>query len=156
MSFRLPMDRLSRIRPGAEAALLTLISCAAATGSWAAGAADLSYPPAAVFRSLQLLSLGCSRDNSPGECEQVRSQANGLLDHPRLSSACKDTLWALRQGATTETPNTLERRDRIDRAARDLTLFCRQPNQASSRPGGTGAGGSGPSGGGPAPGGGAP
>ncbi|MEB3270742.1 MAG: hypothetical protein VKJ44_03700 [Synechococcus sp.] len=105
-----------------------MLAIAAMAGAgWAGPASSSPYPAASLFRSLQLILLGCSRDNGSASCEQAQRQADGLLDHPRLSSSCKDILWTIRQTATTTAANSVERRDRLDRTARDLPIFCRQP-----------------------------
>ena len=71
--------------------------------------------------------------------------ADPLLDHPRLSASCKDSLWAIRQRAVVASTNSRDRRDAIDRAARDVTVFCRQPARPASTSG-SGAGSPGGSG----------
>jgi hypothetical protein len=110
------------------AGLATMLAIGAMAGAGRAGPVSSSpYPAASLFRSLQLILLGCSRDNSNASCERGQRQADGLLDHPRLSSSCKDILWTIRQTATTAAANSVERRDRLDRTARDLPIFCRQP-----------------------------
>jgi hypothetical protein len=114
--------------------------------SAAAAAAGL-YPPAGTFRSLQLTTLACGRDNDAASCDKARAMADPLLDHPRLSASCKDSLWAIRQKAVAASGNSRERRDGIDRAARDVTVFCRQPDKPASS--GAAAGGSGGGGGSP-------
>lgn len=101
------------------------------------------YPPASAFRSLQLITLACGRDNDSASCDRARALADPLLDHPRLSASCKDSLWAIRQRAVTASSNSPERRDAIDRAAKDVTVFCRQPSRPLSGSGsGAGTGGS--------------
>lgn len=110
-----------------------------------AGAAPASlYPPASAFRSLQLTTLACGRDNDTASCDKARAMADPLLDHPRLSATCKDSLWAIRQKAVVAPSNSRERRDPIDRAAKDVTVFCRQPSKPASAGGsGTGSPGNG-------------
>lgn len=111
-----------------------------------AGAAPASpYPPASEFRSLQLITLACGRDNDAASCDKARAMADPLLDHPRLSASCKDSLWAIRQRAVVASTNSRDRRDAIDRAARDVTVFCRQPTRPASTSG-SGAGSPGGSG----------
>lgn len=108
-----------------------------------AGAAPASlYPPASQFRSLQLITLACGRDNDATSCDKARALADPLLDHPRLSASCKDSLWAIRQKAIVASTNSRDRRDAIDRAAKDLTVFCRQPAKPASASG-SGAGSAG-------------
>lgn len=85
-----------------------------------------AFPPAADFRSLQLITLACSRENTAEACDKARSLANPLLDHPRLPASCKDVLWSIRQRAQVAASNSFERRDAIDRPARSLTAVCRQ------------------------------
>jgi len=127
MSFNLFMNRALGTATGAGLATMLAIGAMAGAG-WAGPVSSSSpYPAAALFRSLQLILFGCSRDNSSASCEQAQRQADGLLDHPRLSSSCKDILWSIRQTATTAAANGLERRDRLDRTARDLPIYCRQP-----------------------------
>lgn len=123
------MNRSPRFAAGAGLASLLAIGMLAGTGR-AAPASSSAYPPASLFRNLQLILFNCSRDNTAASCDPARSQADALLDHPRLSSSCKDILWSIREKATIAPANSLERRDRIDRSARDLPLYCRQPASA--------------------------
>lgn len=110
------------------AGLATMLAIAATVGAgWAGPVSSGPYPEASLFRGLQLILLACSRDNSSASCEPAQRQADGLLDHPRLSSSCKDILWTIRQTATSTAADSVERRDRLDRTARDLPIFCRQP-----------------------------
>ncbi len=83
------------------------------------------FPPSSEFRSLQLITLACSRENTAEPCDKARSLANPLLDHPRLPASCKDVLWAIRQRSVVAPSNSFERREPIDRAARSLTAVCR-------------------------------
>jgi hypothetical protein len=107
------------------------------------GAAPASlYPPASAFRSLQLTTLACGRENDAASCDKARAMADPLLDHPRLSASCKDSLWAIREKAVAAAANSGERRDAIDRAAKDVTVFCRQPGGPAPAAG-SGSGGSG-------------
>lgn len=134
------MSRLLSPRrcPGFAAAAL-LLTVAAAVPAWGAPNAASPYPPASLFRSLQLITLACGRDNSSGSCEKARTMADPLLDHPRLSARCKDMLWAIRQNAQVAPQNSYERREGIDRAARDVTLLCRQPATAGAAKAGSGS-----------------
>ena len=84
------------------------------------------FPASADFRSLQLITLACSRENRPEPCEQARALANPLLDHPRLPASCKDVLWTIVQRAVVASSNSFERREGIDQAARSVTVICRQ------------------------------
>ncbi len=83
------------------------------------------FPPSTEFRSLQLIALACSRENTAEPCDKARSLADPLLDHPRLPASCKDTLWTIRQRSVVAASNSFERREPIDRAARSLTAVCR-------------------------------
>ncbi len=83
------------------------------------------FPPPAEFRSLQLITQACSRENTAETCDKARSLADPLLDHPRLPASCKDTLWTIRQRSVVAASNSFERRETIDRAARSLTSVCR-------------------------------
>ncbi|MEB3333996.1 MAG: hypothetical protein VKP70_03330 [Cyanobacteriota bacterium] len=84
------------------------------------------YPPATVFRGLQLATLACGRENTPERCAEARQQADPLLDHPRLPARCKDVLWSIRNLAVAAPTNSLSRRDPIDQAAAEVTIACRQ------------------------------
>lgn len=84
------------------------------------------FPPAETFRTLQLTTLACGRENSTVSCDRARALADPLMDHPRLPASCKDVLWDILEHARVAASNSLERRDRIDRAGRDVTVFCRQ------------------------------
>ncbi len=90
------------------------------------------FPPPEVFRTLQLTTYACGRDNTASSCEQARLQADPLLDHPRLPASCKDVLWKIRQKAVAAPSNSFERRDPIDAAANDVTVFCRQQPKAKT------------------------
>ena len=90
------------------------------------------FPPPEVFRKLQLTTYACGRENTASSCEQARLQADPLLDHPRLPASCKDVLWKIRQKAVAAPSNGFERRDPIDAAANDVTVFCRQLPKAKS------------------------
>ena len=83
------------------------------------------FQPSSEFRSLQLITLACSRENTAESCDKARSLANPLLDHPRLPASCKDVLWTISQRSVVAASNSFERREPIDRAARRLTAVCR-------------------------------
>lgn len=84
------------------------------------------FPGSEVFRELQLTTLACSRENTASDCERARAEAEKLLEHPRLPSSCKDTLWTITQKATVGATQSFERRRAIDRAAQDVISLCRQ------------------------------
>jgi hypothetical protein len=99
------------------------------------------FPPASVFRTLQLTTLACGRDNSPERCAEARRLADPLLDHPRLPARCKDVLWTIRNLAVEAPSNSLARREPIDQAAAEVTVACRQvlkvkPESKPQGPGG--------------------
>ena len=75
------------------------------------------FPTREELRSLQLLAYSCSRANDQESCSKTRSLADPLMDHPRLSAACKDTVWELVQASQVGTTNSFQRRDSIDRPA---------------------------------------
>jgi len=106
-----------------------------------ARAAEAPYPPATTFREVQLTAFSCGRDNAQADCDKARRLADPLLDHPRLSTACKDALWSVRQLSVVAPQNSPERRDPIDKASRDVAAYCRQPyvadtTQPTTNPGG--------------------
>ena len=83
------------------------------------------FPPATVFRTLQLTTLACSRENNGNTCDQAHRQADPLLDHPLLSASCKDVLWDITQKARPSQSPNLERRDGLDKLAAELTILCK-------------------------------
>ena len=89
------------------------------------------FPTKSELRSLQLLAYTCSRENTADICTRTREIANPLMDHPRLPTACKDTLWELLQEAKPVTTNSYQRRDSIDSPARRLTVVCADPEKPS-------------------------
>jgi hypothetical protein len=127
----------NRPRPvGSSAGGLLGLALAALTGAAPslAGFDPQVFPPPDTFRSIQLATLACGRENTAASCERARQLADPLLDHPRLPARCKDVLWDIRQQARPEATNSPERRDRIDRAGRDVTVFCRQQVKESEKP----------------------
>ena len=110
----------------------------------AAGATKLDpdlYPPPDTFRSLQLAVLACGRENTAAICEKARVAADPLLDHPRLPSVCKDVLWNIRQKAVVGAANDDNRRDQIEKLARDVNGVCSQMPKPKAEGAGSGSGG---------------
>ena len=101
------------------------------------------FPPASVFRTLQLTTLACGRENTAASCADARRQADPLLDHPRLPARCKDVLWSIRNLAVDASSNSIARREPIDQAANEVTIACRQVLKAKpeEKPQGGGGGG---------------
>lgn len=101
------------------------------------------FPPASVFRTLQLTTLACSRENTSASCADARRQADPLLDHPRLPARCKDVLWSIRNLAVEAPNNSLARREPIDQVASEVTIACRRVVKAKpeEKPQGAGGGG---------------
>ncbi len=99
-----------------------------------AAPADPAYPATGVFRELQLSTFACGRENTAAPCDQARTSADRLLDHPRLPGRCKDILWEIRQKATVAPANSLERREPIDAAARGVVVACREFNRPAPKP----------------------
>jgi hypothetical protein len=141
------MAPLRRTAPLASLSLGLTAGLTLATGlttSLTAGparAAEAPYPPATTFREVQLTAFSCGRDNAQADCDKARRLADPLLDHPRLSTACKDALWSVRQLSVVAPQNSPERRDPIDKASRDVAAYCRQPyvadtTQPTTNPGG--------------------
>jgi hypothetical protein len=98
------------------------------------------YPPPDTFRSLQLALLACGRENTAALCDQVRQQADPLLDHPRLPSVCKDVLWTIRQKAVVGAADDFNRRDRIEKLAREVSAICNQQAKPKANSEGSGSG----------------
>ncbi|MBE9172567.1 hypothetical protein IQ216_05540 [Cyanobium sp. LEGE 06143] len=92
-------------------------------------ARDPDYPSQELLRQLQLDTIACGRDNLAPDCDQARSTADPLLDHPRLSGNCKDALWQISQDAVVVPRNDFQRRERLIGEATDMIRFCRQLSQ---------------------------
>ena len=132
---------LASLSLGLTAGLTLATSLTTGLAAGPAWAADAPYPPATTFREVQLTAFNCGRDNTPTDCDKARRLADPLLDHPRLSTACKDALWSVRQLSVVAPQNSPERRDPIDKASRDVAAYCRQPyvadtTQPTTNPGG--------------------
>lgn len=144
-----PSGPLGRLGRAALALTVSLVPHLVAGPLQAGTPASPSYPPdvfppASVFRTLQLTTLACGRENSADRCADARRQADPLLDHPRLPARCKDVLWSIRNLAVEAPSNSLARRDPIDQAAGELTIACRQVVKAKQedkpKPGAGGGG----------------
>ncbi|MEI8250548.1 MAG: hypothetical protein WCF98_05200 [Synechococcus sp. ELA057] len=134
---------MSRFTPcslpaGVGLAALLLCTCAQTPARSQQKLDPQVFPPTTVFRNLQLTTLACSRENTASSCDQSRSQADPLLDHPLLSAGCKDVLWEITQNARTVQTPSLERRDALDKVANQLTIICR-PGAPLPAPKGKGA-----------------
>ena len=132
---------LARLSLGLTAGLTLVTGLSAGLAAAPAFAAEAPYPPATTFREVQLTTFSCGRDNTQADCDKARRLADPLLDHPRLSTACKDALWSVRQLSVVAPQNSPERRDPIDKASRDVAAYCRQPYvpetaQPTTNPGG--------------------
>ena len=120
-----PRPLTQRLAPGSLLAA-SLLGALLTAGPARSGTLPEAFPAPEIFRKLQLTTYACGRENTPSSCEQARLQADPLLDHPRLPASCKDVLWRIRQKAVVAPTNSFERRDPIDAAANDVTVFCRQ------------------------------
>lgn len=121
---------------GAATLLTALAAAAVPLIPTALQAGEQPPPSQEELRLLQQRTLSCGRENTEEPCRQARVQADGLLDHPRLSGSCKDTLWTIREQAVVASGAGFERRDRLNRAGNDVLTFCR-PQSQPIRPGQT-------------------
>ncbi len=103
---------------------------------------DIKYiqlPTKSYLTKIQLNAFSCSRDNNRTACDQTRLLADPLMDHPLLSTSCKDSVWELLQKAKSTVANTFERRDSINRPAKRLSEVCvkitKPKRQQNQRPG---------------------
>jgi hypothetical protein len=139
MDRTVPATRQGQRRPRWAPGRLALLASLSLLGASPLRAAPEPppFPPSSDFRSLQLITLACSRENSAESCDRARRLADPLMDHPRLPASCKDVLWTIRQRAVVAPSNSFARREPIDRAARSLTAVCRQqlPTAKSSADG---------------------
>lgn len=124
-----PLRRAARILTLLGGTGLTLLG----GGLVLAGEQDPPRPSRASLRELQLLVFDCSRENRDGPCGQARAMADPLLDHPRLSGSCKDTLWQIRERAVVAAENSFARRDQLNRTANDMLRFCQRGDQGAPR-----------------------
>jgi hypothetical protein len=119
---------MASLRP-APISVLLWSALASAGLALAAAAKEPPLPSSEELRQLQLLTLACGRDNSAEPCQQARDQADPLMDHPRLSGSCKDALWTIREKAVLVPSNSYERRQQLNRAGTDVTIFCKPQTQ---------------------------
>ncbi|MEY3758272.1 MAG: hypothetical protein RLZZ263_1426 [Cyanobacteriota bacterium] len=104
----------------------TCLGLMAATPLYANPAKEPPYPTQDELRAIQLATLDCGRENNAAVCDKARTSADPLMDHPRLSAGCKDSIWAIVQNAKVANPNTYERREGLNKAASELMLFCKR------------------------------
>jgi hypothetical protein len=102
------------------------VGLGAASPAWSR---DPDYPSQEQLRQLQLDTIGCGRDNAADICARARAAADPLLDHPRLSGNCKDSLWQISQDARVVPQNSFQRREELTAIANDVVRFCRQMSQ---------------------------
>ena len=95
---------------------------------------SMPLPTRDTLREIELKAYACSRENTKASCDQTKTLSNPLMDHPRLSAACKDTVWELLQVATVVSLNSYRRRDSIDRPARRLSVVCGPQEPAQPAP----------------------
>ncbi|MFY8148811.1 MAG: hypothetical protein ACOVNL_06280 [Prochlorococcaceae cyanobacterium] len=118
--------------------LLGLVGLLLITGAPRGRSAELpALPDTAVWRQLQLAAQNCGRENSSATCQPARSQADGLLDHPRLSAACKDALWEIRERSEAAAGNSYARREALNQVASRMMVVCR-PSAGKPAPPATG------------------
>ena len=126
-----------RTTPVAAPSRLALVAATVLAGSTGLGlitalpmranpAKEPPYPTQDDLRAIQLATLDCGRDNTAAACDKARSSADPLMDHPKLSAGCKDSLWAIVQNAKVASPNTYDRREGLNKAATELLLFCKR------------------------------
>ena len=126
-----------RTTPVAAPSRLALVAATVLAGSTGLGliaalpmranpAKEPPYPTQDDLRAIQLAALDCGRENTATICDKARTSADPLLDHPKLSAGCKDSLWAIVQGAKVANTNTYERREGLNKAASELMVFCKR------------------------------
>ena len=92
------------------------------------------WPTKEQLRKLQINAFTCSRENTEQPCAATRSQADALMDHPRLPGLCKDVLWELVETAEVAPKNDYKRRDAIDIPAKRLGRICAEPIKRKQEP----------------------
>ena len=100
-----------------------IIRTAKSTGAIISG--PIPMPTKRELHNIQSQAYKCSRQNNTKACKKTRELADPLMDHPRLPFPCKDALWELLQVAKTDSENSFERRDAIDKPAEQLSKLCK-------------------------------
>ncbi len=99
---------------------LCVLPAPAARSDWY----NIPMPTKSELQAIQLEAYICSRENNAQSCERTRQLADPLMDHPRLPSICKDTVWQLLQSSKKAENNNYIRRDAIDLPARRIAVVC--------------------------------
>ena len=137
------MARIRLLAPALVAAGTSLVVALGGTAS-ATARQRPTYPTNSELRQVQLATFGCARENTAAECSRARALADPLMDHPLLSSFCKDSVWDVLQKAQTGPENSFQRRDAIDQAGERLFSLCQarsDPKPAAPTPQGPGPSG---------------
>ena len=112
----------------------SLLCLALATPLHAAAEQYVPWPSKDQLRRIQIEAFTCSRENQEAPCSKARSQADALMDHPRLPVICKDVLWSLVETATVAPSNNYKRRDTIDAPAKRVITICAEPVKKKAKP----------------------
>ena len=118
--------------------VLTALGLLAVLGMPPSRAGEPDYPSDEELRRLQLDTITCGRDNLEADCSQARAAADPLMDHPKLSGACKDALWQIGQDAVVAPQNSFQRRDGLTEVASRVVRLCRPLDQPIRSSGGSG------------------
>ena len=89
------------------------------------------FPTKSELRILELLAYAYSLENTAERSSLIKNTADPLMDHPRLPSACKDTVWELLQEAKPAISNSSQRRDSFALPAQRLTIVCANPEKSN-------------------------
>jgi len=116
--------------------ILMLASCGGLAAR-AGAAPEIPYPSIETLRKVQLGAVACARENSAASCSQAKVLADPLIDHPLLTSGCKDLLWTITYRATPADRNTYQRREGLEQPAESVVRTCqlREPPTPASKAG---------------------
>jgi len=122
----MPAAAMVRSIPPQSALALALLLSAGMAGALAKTPPPVPDPPTTeALRTIQLAAQVCARDNTESSCSRTRQLADPLLDHAGVSASCKDSVYDLVQRAKVGDTASYSRRERIEKAAGEVLLFCR-------------------------------
>lgn len=116
---------------------ILLLASLGGQAAQAGAPAEIPYPSIETLRKVQLGAVACARENSAASCSQAKVLADPLIDHPLLTSGCKDLLWTITYRATPADRNTYQRREGLEQPAESVVRTCqlREPPTPASKAG---------------------
>ena len=84
----------------------------------------IEIPTEKEIYEIQIQAYDCSIKNTQLPCNKAMEMINPLMDNPRLTSACKDTVWQLLHSLKKSSTNDFYRKDSIEIPAKKLSSLC--------------------------------